>query len=398
MNNTKHEKAINKAHELIKLEAWEDAKNHLQKSCKKFSKNFSLWHLYGAVCGQCNDIENALLACKKAIKLKPRDASSLYNLGMALNRAGLLDESINAYLKALKFDPDNAATHSNIGTVYKDRQQYDNAILHLTKTIELDPRKANAHFTLGTIYVELGQRDAALMHFEKCLSIDASQQSKIDYFKRFIEGKDINYQDHVAQLHDNHADTFDNHLTKGLDYNIPLILYEQYSTFYRTDDSDKIDLLDLGCGTGLCGREFQSLSQSMTGVDLSPKMLDIAKQTGLYDELLEDDIQHYIDNSTKTFDLILAADVFIYIGKIDAIIKRCAALLKPDGVIGFSVESIEDAPYKLRTSGRYAHSLEYIESLAQQCGLIIDKHEAVEIRKEHGIGLKGQTVYLKSKS
>lgn len=397
MNNYKLEKALYKAQEFIKTGQWDDAKAHLLQCCKKFPKSFAAWHLYGAVCGQANDIKSALLACKRAVKINPRHENALYNLGMAFNKAGLLEDSKNAYLKSIKINSSNAAAHHNLGNVYKDLQQYDDAIVHLEKTIALDPTKADAFFTLGTIYVELDQRDEALAHFEKCLAIDSSHKSKVDYFIRFIDGSDINYQNHVAQLHDNHADTFDHHLTKGLDYSIPSLLYEQYTGYYRQDNSGLIDVLDLGCGTGLCGREFQSIARSMTGVDLSPRMLDIAKQTGTYSVLIEDDIMHCISGLDKSFDLILAADVFIYIGDIDNIIKQCATLLNKAGVIGFSVESIDDSPFKLRISGRYAHSLAYIQSLADKHGLIIDKHNDVEIRKESGVAIKGKTIYLRSR-
>jgi predicted TPR repeat methyltransferase len=398
MNNSKLNKALQRAHEFIRASQWVDAKAHLINCCKKFPKSFDVWHLYGAVCGQTNDIKQSLFACKRAVKINPRHDNALYNLGMALSKSGLLDESKNAYLKSLKINPNNAAAHHNLGNIYKDLHQYDDAISHLNKTVMLVPGKADAFFSLGTIYVELNQRDSALSNFEKCLALDSSQKTKIDYFLRFINGSDINYQSHVAQLHDNHADTFDSHLTKGLGYDIPRILYEQYNNYYRRDDGDLITILDLGCGTGLCGREFQSISKSMIGVDLSPKMLEIAKQTNTYDKLIEDDILHYITQLDKSFDLILAADVFIYIGDVDDIIKRCVAILNPGGVIAFSIESVDDAPFKLRISGRYAHSLDYIQSLADRHGLIVDKYTDVEIRKESGVGIKGKTLYLKPAS
>ena len=53
------------------------------------------------------------------------------------------------------------------------------------------------------------------------------------------------------------------------------------------------------------------------GVDISPKMIEIAGKKGLYDALLSGDIHVVLnDLDRRSYDLIIAADVFTYIGDI----------------------------------------------------------------------------------
>lgn len=46
-----------------------------------------------------------------------------------------------------------------------------------------------------------------------------------------------------------------------------------------------LDILDLGCGTGLIGSWFKDYARKLVGVDVSPTMLDMATKKGCYHEL-----------------------------------------------------------------------------------------------------------------
>ena len=183
---------------------------------------------------------------------------------------------------------------------------------------------------------------------------------------------------YVTTLFDSYAARFDEHLDQ-LQYRVP----ERLRTLVGDHHSKKhsLKLLDLGCGTGRCGPLFRDVANHVTGVDLSARMLDIARDNGAYDQLLRDDVSSAL-SSHKNLDLILAADVFIYVGALDDVFALAARALAPGGVFAFSVESIDEPDYVLRPSGRYGHASDYISRLGRESGFERIVFEPHTVRRE----------------
>lgn len=89
----------------------------------------------------------------------------------------------------------------------------------------------------------------------------------------------------------------------------------------------KLDILDLGCGTGLAGAWLKDYARTLVGVDISDKMVSIAKKKGLYEELHVNSIQNFLNklDGNKNFDLVVAADVLSYIGDLSDVIPQVSA-------------------------------------------------------------------------
>jgi predicted TPR repeat methyltransferase len=100
-----------------------------------------------------------------------------------------------------------------------------------------------------------------------------------------------------------------------------------------------LDVLDLGCGTGSCGRVVAPLAKTLVGVDLSGKMLDQARAKCQYSELVHGEISEYLRGVRQAFDLILAADVFTYVDALDGVVALAAAALRPGGTMIFTVDA-----------------------------------------------------------
>ncbi|HID98347.1 MAG TPA: methyltransferase domain-containing protein, partial [Thermodesulfobacteriaceae bacterium] len=152
------------------------------------------------------------------------------------------------------------------------------------------------------------------------------------------------------------------------------------------------EILDLGCGTGLGSRLYRPFAEKLVGVDISEKMLEKAAEKGTYDSLVSLDI--LTDwNLSMGFDLIYSADVFVYIGGLNRIFSSAYACIRPGGIIGFSAELLEgggQGGYRLKRSGRYAHSLEYVKGVLNSCGFrLLDIVEGVHLRQEAGSPVKG---------
>ncbi|WP_165840060.1 tetratricopeptide repeat protein [Motiliproteus coralliicola] len=170
---------------------------------------------------------------------------------------------------------------------------------------------------------------------------------------------------YVEQLYQTHAAQFERRLLGKLGYRAPWQLVEQLQ---QLGYQDFRAVLDLGCGSGLGGRQLRNAFEieQLTGVDLASKMLDLAKAKGCYDQLECAELGHYLGHQQTEFDLICALDVLIYQGKLEALFSLLAARLAQGGLFAFSTELTDSSvsnDYLLSPSGRYQHSRAYIERL-----------------------------------
>ena len=160
-----------------------------------------------------------------------------------------------------------------------------------------------------------------------------------------------------------------------------------------------LDTVDLGCGTGLCAPCLRPLSRSLAGVDLSPRMLEQARATALYDELACADIEAFLAARREAFDLVVAADVLVYFGDLDALFAQVRAALRPGGWFCFSTESLEAGAlgdFVLLPSNRYAHTLPYLQRLAAHHGFALVEAERAAVRSENGMDVIGNLLVLRA--
>ena len=141
----------------------------------------------------------------------------------------------------------------------------------------------------------------------------------------------------------------------------------------------------MGCGTGLCAPLFRPIARTLHGVDLSPRMIDKARDRSLYDSLEVSDILTSLQAYDAAWDLVVSTDVFIYVGGLRAVFAACSAALRPGGMFAFSVESAtESEAFVLTGAGRYAHSIAYIQQLATDSGFSELAQRSVVVRKDKG--------------
>jgi len=149
--------------------------------------------------------------------------------------------------------------------------------------------------------------------------------------------------------------------------------------------------LDLGCGTGLMGVLLRPIAAQLVGYDLSAAMLSEAQEKGCYDRLDKCDITE-LALIGPSYDLIVAADVFNYIGALEQVIGWCADALLPEGRLCFTVEA-GDAPVRLMASRRFTHSRNYITDLLAQAGFAPPKITEAPIRQDRGEDVMGLIVF-----
>ena len=76
----------------------------------------------------------------------------------------------------------------------------------------------------------------------------------------------------------------------------------------------RLDVLDAGCGTGLCGPLVAPYARRLVGVDLSEGMLVHAKEKNVYHALMKAELTDYLHDNSEAFDLIVSADTLVYFG------------------------------------------------------------------------------------
>ena len=161
------------------------------------------------------------------------------------------------------------------------------------------------------------------------------------------------------------------------------ILDERYSM-------DRIQsMLDLGCGTGLCGVTLRGRCSELIGVDLSEQMLGKAKKKGVYTQLEKIELTKYLKNSKLKFDLIIAGDVLIYVGKLDKLFHYCNQAIKANASFIFSVEESKTGNFKINKTGRFSHNREYIKKTAAKHGWYVKTENKINVRKENHYKIKG---------
>jgi predicted TPR repeat methyltransferase len=199
----------------------------------------------------------------------------------------------------------------------------------------------------------------------------------------------------VIDLYDRYADQYDQHVAGALKYRTPELLLDAIGRFVQ---SSNLDILDLGCGTGLFGALLRKRARTLTGVDLSPNMLKIARRRQVYDDLICDELVDFLSTRSERFDLAVAADVFVYIGDLSEVFQAVQCRLRPGGLFCFSVEAGDDEDFALGTNLRYAHSAAYLRKLAKDHVFALEAIESSVIRHDKGAQVLGHLAVLRSQS
>jgi len=213
---------------------------------------------------------------------------------------------------------------------------------------------------------------------------------------------------YIVDLYSTFAATFDDQLVNKLHYQTPTKLRKRVDEVVKQSSQNECfnTLADLGCGTGLSGVAFKSLAKNMVGVDLSLEMIAKAEKRGCYKSLHVGDIESIltspISTGEETFDMIIACDVFVYIGDLQSVFESVAKCLNPShGLFAFSTELLEedtkDNGYVLQTTARFSHKQSYIKSLSEQCGFKVVAMKNDVIRKNAGKDIQGTLTILSIK-
>jgi predicted TPR repeat methyltransferase len=266
------------------------------------------------------------------------------------------------------------------------------AVEILNQVLDLAPHWAPALFMLGIAEDKLSHREEAIRALERAAELDVRDELGAGLQLARLGARPAPpaaAEAYVQKLFDQYAVHFERHLVGTLAYRAPALLLEAVSALRQGPFSN---VLDLGCGTGLCGAAFRSKSLRLTGVDLSPGMIEEARAKAVYDRLEVASIEAFLAaEPAGGADLLLAADVLVYIGDLAPVFSAAARILCADGLFALTVQS-GDTGYQLGPDLRFAHAPAYIEKEAANSGLRIIKMESAVTRQDAGHDVQGLIV------
>jgi predicted TPR repeat methyltransferase len=281
-----------------------------------------------------------------------------------------------------------------------DERGFEAAADLARQVLELAPDFAAAHAMLGRSLAELGAREGAVNALRQALALEPEDALgvRLDLARLGALAPDEAITDgYVRALFDDYAPKFDRHLTGSLAYRGPELIADalRRACSERGRNHRFGPALDLGCGTGLMAQALDGLCSSIEGVDLSPGMLEKARKTKLYDALHEGELVSFLSRrATAQADIVVAADVFVYMAALDAAFREAHRVLKREGLFAFTVQAHEGESLILGEDARYAHSETYVRILAESVGFTVVIFERVSTREDRGVPVPGLLAVL----
>lgn len=331
-------------------------------------------------------------------KVHPFHVETQSNLATCFLKLGQLDEAKQHYLQALKIIPNDIQTLFNLGVLHMQQGEIDKAITSYMDAVNIDPDFFAAQNNLGVAFLALKNQEKALYHFREAARIEPKNEAIQHTVNILTQKKDLSTSplSYVQSLFDSYADHYEAHLLQALHYEVPQWLYDIVQESQANLHASSWDILDLGCGTGLCGKLFKPLAHTLVGVDISAKMLEQAAQKHIYDELVQADILRFASAKKDSYDLIIAGDVIVYFGDLMELFSTVHKALKRNGLFVFNAEQGQKNDYEMTNSGRFVHRKQYIEQLVEQAGFTIMQYREHVMRTQQHEPVRGH-IYLLQK-
>jgi len=428
------DEALHLALQLHKGNSLQEAERLYGRILESAPDNLNALHFLGLICYQQDRHDEAAALIARITTLAPGNADAHNNLGNVLKSLGKVMEAEACYRKAIAINPGHGPAHNNLGVALMARNQADEAIQAYTRAIALAPDSAEFRYNMGNALRKSGDLDAAISTYREAVNLAPGytvawqglartciqanrREDAADVFENWLRkdpgnpvilylqaaclghgAPDRAPNHYVEEVFDVLADSFDTHLTVHLDYQAPALLREAIAAALPAPAAT-LDILDAGCGTGLCAPLLRPYARYLAGVDLSAGMLAKARGREAYDDLIQAELTDFLDQKSQAFDIIASADTLCYFGALEPVFKAAAKALKTGGFLAFTLEDAEDETksFLLNPHGRYSHSRGYVRGAIETAGLDMHSISSAILRKEHGEPVPGQIVVARKR-
>jgi predicted TPR repeat methyltransferase len=321
-----------------------------------------------------------------ALNLVPAAASKT---DVALDQDADVALQLRRFVRKALADRDDIDAYFNAGVLFHQHDLALLAVAMFARVAEERPQDVTAHCMLKEVLFPLEPKEVILAYRAMARSNPGNVRAVHHLAVLTGEGESTLRAEasYVAEVFDGLAATFEEKLVEHLGYRVPWILRDVVGAhLLSTESVPTADGgavaprwrrgVDLGCGSGLCGRLFRSFfaaegasllapapaspgasagnagppvaarssplgedDGAFIGVDLSPKMAAIAMAGGGYSETRVQDVHAALEaERPSSLDCVLSADTFIYVGVLRPCFELAASRLRPGGVFAFSTE------------------------------------------------------------
>jgi predicted TPR repeat methyltransferase len=352
------------------------------------------WSNLGNLYKESAQLDDAEAAYRHALALDEKHAAAWNNLGVVLRLRGQLTAAEEALRRAIDVSTTYADAHFNLGNVLHQCRRLAEAITAYRQVLLLSPGHTHAHLRLGNVLYVSGAHEEAADVFRRWLVVEPENPIPAHMFAA-CSGENIPDRasdDYVRATFDGFAASFDDVLLHRLNYDAPQQLLKALTPVLGTPQRE-YDVLDAGCGTGLCGPLLKPYAKALSGVDLSPGMLCRARARGAYDRLHEEEITRFLATHVAAFDVIASADTLCYFGELQPLAQAAFSALRSGGWICFTVERSDAVDtYRIQPHGRYSHARTYLEGVLGQAGFEAIHVVPAVLRRELGSDVQGWVV------
>jgi predicted TPR repeat methyltransferase len=388
------------------------------------------WHFRGVVSALLGRVAEGETLIRKAVELLPDYAEAHNNLGNVLQEQGHFEEAAGAYERALALNPDLADAHNNLGNTLARQQRFEEAAARYERAVALRPDMVDARVNLAKAYEALKRMPEALTqyrqavmlrpyHFETYRRLGALLygwnriDEAADVYRRWLSldpgspvarhllaactGQNVPARasdDTVRTMFKAFAESFDEVLAR-IQYRAPALVAQAAAEVMGPPEA-RLDILDAGCGTGLCGEHFKPFARRLVGVDLSLEMLKKAAVRKLYDDLILGELTAFVGAVAAAWDVVISADTLVYFGDLAPVLAAARRGLRPGGHLVFTLEHAADAEapsgFRINPHGRYSHTEAYVRAVLGAAQLEARQVTPVHLRVELSKPVEGLLV------
>lgn len=346
------------------------------------------------------ELEPAIEHLRRCVQLAPNHGQAWNTLGGVLIASGLRTEALQAYRHMTGIAPGMGEGWYNLGICLRDEGQIDAAIASFRSSIARQPEYGKSYEALGMLLYQLERIPEAAQVYLAWTRQDPSNPIA-KHMSLAMSQKDVPERaadEYVRRLFDTSAKSFDADLRK-LDYRAPALV----AAALEEHAHGRIlgEVLDAGCGTGLCGPLIRKFCRKLTGVDLSPQMIELARERACYDTLEVAELSTFLRSKVNVLDAVISADTLVYFGDLEVPFRAAQQALSPrGGVLIFTLESSSNSgprDYRLEVHGRFTHTEDYVRRALQNTGLRLETLSVETLRKERGREVSGMLVVARKR-
>ena len=443
--------ALAAAIEHLREERIDEAEPAFEAILRRWPGQPDALHFLGVLRHAQGRVDAAVSLIREALAVMPEHSSAWNNLGNVLLLAGRGDEAADAYEQAVRLAapaaPEAARALNNLGVLHRKLHRIDRSEVALREAVRREPDFADGWYNLSITLIEMGRIPEGLTAHSKAVALWPEEvQSRQEVIRALVRlgeneraarllrewlaedpgnavaehmlaaclagepgeaGTAITgpavparaSDDYVKQVFDGFAASFDAKL-EALNYRAPGLVVDALRAAVGAPEA-RLDIVDAGCGTGLCGPGLKPFAQRLAGCDLSEGMLRRARARALYDALHQAELTLCLRTQPAAFDAVVSADTLCYFGALEEALSAAHRSLRPGGALVFTVEALPEGgalAHRLQANGRYAHGPQYLRAALATAGFEARPLQSATLRMEGGEPVSGWLVTARKRA